>query len=110
MNLYGVLVWVGAAVVVFVSLLMIITKRPMWVDSNKYTYTSLEKFSRIAGLIGMIIGISAGIVLYYLSCGQVNTLSMISLVVLCVAYAGYFYSKKKILVKKGTKTKKKKKK
>lgn len=109
MNFYSVLVWVGAGIVVLISLVMMITGRPIWINEKKYTYDSLEQFSRIGGAMGVIIGISAGIVLYNLAQSTVNIISMISLAVLCVTYVSYYVCKKKMLVLKGTKSKKKKK-
>lgn len=109
MNFYSVLVWVGAGIVVLISLVMMITGRPIWMNEKKYTYDSLESFSRVGGAMGVVIGISAGIVLYNLAQSTVNTMSMVSLVVLCITYVSYYVSKKKMLILKGTKLKKKKK-
>lgn len=109
MNFYSVLVWVGAGIVVLVSLVMMITGRPIWINENKYTYDSLERFSRVGGAMGAIIGVSAGIVLYNLAQSTVNAISMVSLFVLCVTYISYYVCKRKMLVLKGTKSKKKKK-
>ena len=91
MNFYSVLVWVGAGIVVLISLVMMITGRPIWMNEKKYTYDSLESFSRVGGAMGVVIGIS------------------VSLVVLCITYVSYYVCKKKMLILKGTKLKKKKK-
>lgn len=114
MNFYSVLVWVGAGIVVLISLVMMITGRPIWMNEKKYTYDSLESFSRVGGAMGVVIGISAGIVLYNLAQSTVNTMSMVSLIVLCITYVSYYVCKnyvckKKMLILKGTKLKKKKK-
>ena len=105
MNFYSVLVWVGAGIVVLISLVMMITGRPIWMNEKKYTYDSLESFSRVGGAMGVVIGI----VLYNLAQSTVNTMSMVSLVVLCITYVSYYVCKKKMLILKGTKLKKKKK-
>ena len=106
MNILSVVVWIASGIVVFVSFLMAVLQKPMWLNEKKYTYVSLVAFSRPAGILGMILGISGGLVLYYLSLGVVNSVSMIALAILCCSYVAYFVLKKKILVLKRTKTKK----
>ena len=88
MNFYSVLVWVGAGMVVLISLVMMITGRPIWMNEKKYTYDSLESFSRVGGAMGVVIGISAGIVLYNLAQStdqyHVNGISSRAMYNLCI--------------------------
>ena len=89
MNFYSVLVWVGAGIVVLISLVMMITGRPIWMNRRTdITYDSLESFSRVGGAMGVVIGISAGIVLYNLarvySQYHVNGISSRAMYNLCI--------------------------
>lgn len=96
--------YIFMGLIVLMGLIMVITNKPMFIGTDKYTEDSLKKYPRPAGIVTMLMGASGCLFLYTMRLffdGKISgwiTIECLALTI--IAIIANIVVNKKILVKK----------